>query len=228
MYHSSQPSFVFVFLVLRISPFRRLYHRNPWMDTAKGVCPLFDQYLSNQTNFFIQRFTGMTLPVATFLVENVFCILDDLFSPSHRIDAREFGIWVRDLPTLLTASQPGTRTHPSKAHSSKMLLFMDPIQECEAQLNNRRMLHPDVRDYEPLSPSRLHTWSNHMRTRRAEYSAPRFDSNPSSTCGDVSVGNDEHDNGEEFFTASARSTNGPRSSKTASYSLLSMLVTQTI
>ena len=190
------------------------------MGTAKGVCPHFDQYLSNQTNFFIQRFTGMTLPVATFLVENVFCILDDPTSGFRRIGAREFGIWVRDLPTLLTASQPGTRTHPSKAHSSKMLPFMDPIQECEAQLNNRWMLHPDVRDYEPLSPSRLHTWSNHMRTRRAEYSAPGFDSNPSSTCGAVSMGNDEHDNGEEFFTASARSTNGPRSSKTASYSLL--------
>ena len=198
------------------------------MDTAKGVCPLFNQYLSTQTNFFMQRFANMTLPVATFLVENVFCVLDDPTSGFQRIGAREFGIWVRDLPTLLAASQPGTRTHPSKAHSPKILSFMDPIQECEAQLNNRRMLHPDARDYEPPLPSRLHTGSNHMRTRRAEDGAPSFDSNPPSTCGDVSVGNDEHDNGEEFFTASARSTNGPRSSKTASYSLLSMLVTQTI
>jgi len=155
------------------------------MDTAKGVCPLFDQYLSNQTNFFIQRFAGMTLPVATFLVENVFCVLDDPTSGFQRIGAREFGIWVCDLPTLMTGSQQAeTRTHPSKAHCSKMRPFMVPVQ----------------------------------------------DSNPTSTWGDVSsVGNDEeHDNFEEFFTASAKSTNGPRSSKTASHSLSSMLATRTV
>ncbi|KAF8262881.1 kinase-like domain-containing protein [Lactarius quietus] len=91
-----------------------LYHYNPWMDTATGECSSFQLYRSNPTNFFMRRFAGMTLPVANFLVENVFCILEDPTDDSQRIGAREFGIWIRDLPTLLGASQPSTHPH---AHS---------------------------------------------------------------------------------------------------------------
>ncbi|KAH9953944.1 kinase-like domain-containing protein, partial [Russula dissimulans] len=54
-----------------------LYHCNPWVDTVKGGFSAFDEYLSNPASFFMRRFTGMTRPVATFLIENVFCILDD-------------------------------------------------------------------------------------------------------------------------------------------------------
>ena len=89
----------------------RLYHYNPWMDTATGECSSFQLYLSNPANFFMRRFAGMTLPVANFLVENVFCILDDPTDDSQRIGAREFGVWIRDLPTLIRASQPLTNTH---------------------------------------------------------------------------------------------------------------------
>ncbi len=73
---------------------RRLYHCNPWVDTVKDGCSSFDQYLLNPTNFFMRRFSGMTLPVANFLVDNVFCILDDPTDDSQRIGAREFGVWV--------------------------------------------------------------------------------------------------------------------------------------
>jgi hypothetical protein len=59
----------------------------------------------------MRRFTGMTSLVATFLVKNVFCILDDPTDDSQRINAREFGVWIRDLPTLMGASQPMTPTH---------------------------------------------------------------------------------------------------------------------
>ncbi|KAI0267023.1 hypothetical protein BC834DRAFT_872193 [Gloeopeniophorella convolvens] len=89
-----------------------LYHYNPWTDTATGGCPSFDLYLRNPTEFFMHRFAGMTLPVANFLVENVFCILDDPTDDSQRIGAREFGLWVRDLPALLGAPQSAAiRTH---------------------------------------------------------------------------------------------------------------------
>ena len=54
----------------------------------------------------------MTLPVANFLVENVFCILDDHTDDSRRIGAHEFGLWVRDLPALMAPSQPKKHTHP--------------------------------------------------------------------------------------------------------------------
>lgn len=98
-----------------------LYHYNPWMDTATGECSSFHLYLSNPTDFFMRRFAGMTLPLANFLVENVFCILDEPTDDSQRIGAREFGLWIRDLPTLMGASQPATLTHsrvPSTASIS--------------------------------------------------------------------------------------------------------------
>ena len=89
----------------------RLYHYNPWMDTATGECPSFHLYLSNPTSFLMRRFAGMTLPVANFLVENVFCILDDPTDDSQRICARKFGDWIHDLPTLMGASQSTTDTN---------------------------------------------------------------------------------------------------------------------
>ncbi|KAH9961490.1 hypothetical protein BC827DRAFT_1267507 [Russula dissimulans] len=88
-----------------------LYHCNPWVDTIQDGYSSFDQYLSNPMSFFLRRFAGMTPPVANFLVENVFCVLDDPTDDSQRIGAREFGIWVRDLPSLMGASQSATHTH---------------------------------------------------------------------------------------------------------------------
>jgi serine/threonine protein kinase len=109
----------------------RLYHYNPWMDTATGECSSFELYRSNPTNFFMRRFAGMTLPVANFLVENVFCILDDPTDDSQRIGTRVFGVWIRDLPTLLGSSQLSTHTYthsrvPSTASISCHLLASAP------------------------------------------------------------------------------------------------------
>ncbi|KAI9511209.1 kinase-like protein [Russula earlei] len=108
-----------------------LYHCNPWVDTVKGGCTSFDHYLSNPTSFFMRRFTGMTLPVANFLVENVFCILDEPTDDSQRIGAREFGIWIRDLPTLMAASQPVARTH-SRVPSTASVATGHPLASAPA------------------------------------------------------------------------------------------------
>jgi hypothetical protein len=56
----------------------------------------------------------MTFPVANFLVDNVFYILDDLTADSRHIGVHEFGVRVRDLPTLMGASHPGG-THTLRA-----------------------------------------------------------------------------------------------------------------
>ena len=109
----------------------RLYHCNPWVDTVKDGCSSFDQYLANPTNFFMRRFTGMTFPVANFLVENVFCILDDPTDDSQRIGAREFGVWVRDLPSLMAAPQPVTHTH-SRGPSTTSMATGHPIASAPA------------------------------------------------------------------------------------------------
>ena len=79
----------------------RLYHYNPWTDTAEGACSSFDLFSRDPVNFFMNRFTGMTHPVAELLANRVFCILDDPKDDSQRITARQFGAWAKDLPTLL-------------------------------------------------------------------------------------------------------------------------------
>ncbi|KAL7281261.1 hypothetical protein ACG7TL_004569 [Trametes sanguinea] len=86
-----------------------LYHYNPWTDTTLGVCSSFEAFRQQPVAFFMHRFTGMTLPVAEFLANNVFCILDGPEDDSRRISARAFGHWVKDLPDLLGG--PSIRGH---------------------------------------------------------------------------------------------------------------------
>ncbi|KAH9938922.1 kinase-like protein, partial [Amylocystis lapponica] len=87
-----------------------LYHYNPWTDTTQGACSSFELYRQQPVNFFMQRFAGMTLPVAQFLTNNVFCILTDPRDNSQRISAHAFGAWIKDLPTLLGSSSHSSHT----------------------------------------------------------------------------------------------------------------------
>ncbi|KAH9991761.1 kinase-like domain-containing protein [Russula vinacea] len=127
-----------------------LYHCNPWVDTVKDGFSSFDQYLLNPTNFFMRRFPGMTLPVANFLVENVFCILEDPTDDSQRIGAREFGVWVRDLPTFMAAPQSATHTH-SRGPSTTSAATGHPIASAPA---SRRPVsrQPSVASGSPRRP----------------------------------------------------------------------------
>jgi hypothetical protein len=100
----------------------RLYHYNPWTDTSHEVCSSFDLYRRDPVNFFMCRFTGMTHPVAEYLANKVFCILDDPEDDSRRTTAGEFGAWARNLPALLsshgihrTISNSSTQGHPISA-----------------------------------------------------------------------------------------------------------------
>jgi hypothetical protein len=102
------------------------------MDTATGECSSFQLYLSNPTQFFKRRFAGMSLPVANFLVENVFCILDDPTDDSQRIGARDFGVWIRDLPTLIGTSQPLTHAHTHSRVPSTASISGHPIASAPA------------------------------------------------------------------------------------------------
>jgi serine/threonine protein kinase len=96
-----------------------LYHCNPWTDTEKGACPSFDLYLHDPVNFFMNRFVGITRPVADFLASRVFCVLENPVDDSQRISAQGFGLWVKHLPTLLgvhgmhrTVSNSSTQGYP--------------------------------------------------------------------------------------------------------------------
>jgi len=96
-----------------------LYHFNPWTDTAQYACNSFDLYCQHPINFFLQRFAGMTRPVAQFLADQVFNILDtDAIDDSHRISARDFGKWVKDLPELL--GQPASINATGTSHHKRV------------------------------------------------------------------------------------------------------------
>lgn len=52
----------------------------------------------------------MTRPVADFLANRVFCILDDPSDDSPRVTASEFGTWIKNLPALLGGNHGMHRT----------------------------------------------------------------------------------------------------------------------
>lgn len=102
------------------SSFTRLYHCNPWTDTAQGACSTFDIFLRDPVNFFMYRFAGMTQPVAEVLANKVFNILDDPEDDSKRISAAGFGTWVRDLPDLLADDPKPRKGHQRNVSISSM------------------------------------------------------------------------------------------------------------
>ncbi|KAH7909953.1 kinase-like protein [Hygrophoropsis aurantiaca] len=89
-----------------------LYHYNPWTDTAEGACSSFSLFRQHGSAFFMQRFTGMTPAVAEFLASRVFCIPSPDSVTRYNVSSREFGTWVKDLPSLLGDRE----THPRPGH----------------------------------------------------------------------------------------------------------------
>jgi hypothetical protein len=173
----------------------------------------------------MQRFAGMTFPVARFLVRNVFCILDHPTSDSQRISAREFGVWVRDLPTLMTMSSPVPHIHfdlpMRKMHPSAATTRKD-----WSRIARGHVLIPDLRSYQTDLSRQHDKKTNYLRIRRGELRVTRLDRDPSGTNDDFSVENDDDDNYYEDFFAFGGISNGLGSSKTASRNLLSMLDSQ--
>ncbi|KAG9316689.1 kinase-like protein [Chiua virens] len=113
-----------------------LYHYNPWTDTAQGVCSSFNLFRQYGSNFFVQRFTGMTAPVAEFLATRVFCLPPSTsFSLSGNtvpVSAREFGAWIKDLPALLSESAPLGRpvTGHKRVVSASSITLGHPLSSC--------------------------------------------------------------------------------------------------
>ncbi|KAF8134617.1 hypothetical protein EV363DRAFT_1397010 [Boletus edulis] len=114
-----------------------LYHYNPWTDTVQGICPSFNLFRHHSSNFFMQRFTGMTTAVAEFLATRVFYLpLSASFSLSENmmtpVTAREFGAWIKDLPALLSESTPLSRPVPGhkRVVSASSITVGHPLSSC--------------------------------------------------------------------------------------------------
>ena len=80
----------------------------------------------------MRQIAGMTLPVANFLVESVFCILDDPTDDPQRIGAPEFGVSIRDLLTLLRSSQLSTNTYTHSRVPSTPSISCHPLASAPA------------------------------------------------------------------------------------------------
>lgn len=77
----------------------------------------------------MQRFAGMTLPVAEQLAHRVFNILAGTSDDSQRITASQFGFWAKDLPELLTQT-PSANHHTHKRVISVSSTTGHPISSC--------------------------------------------------------------------------------------------------
>ncbi|KAG2043538.1 kinase-like domain-containing protein [Suillus americanus] len=105
-----------------------LYHYNPWTDTSDGTCSSFSLFRAHGAHFFMQRFTGMTWPVAEFLAQRVFVLPP--FDANHTpVTAREFGAWVKDLPALLCDREPSHRGH-KRVLSTASSTVGHPLSSC--------------------------------------------------------------------------------------------------
>lgn len=105
-----------------------LYHYNPWTDTSDGACSSFSLFRAHGAHFFMQRFTGMTWPVAEFLTQRVFVLPP--FDASHMpVTARQFGAWIKDLPTLLCDREPSHRGH-KRVLSTASSTHGHPLSSC--------------------------------------------------------------------------------------------------
>lgn len=90
----------------------RLYHTNPWTDTAHGACPSFTAFRQDPVVFFMKLFTGMTHGFAEVLARRVFCVDDEEPRVNGRVKERrmtasELGAWVRSSLVDLLASDEG-------------------------------------------------------------------------------------------------------------------------
>lgn len=105
-----------------------LYHYNPWTDTSDGACSSFSLFRAHGAQFFMQRFTGMTWPVAEFLTQRVFVLPP--FDASHMpVTARQFGAWIKDLPTLLCDRESSHRGH-KRVLSTASSTLGHPLSSC--------------------------------------------------------------------------------------------------
>lgn len=84
-----------------------LFHRSPFTEPSME-CPSFAAYCEDPIRFLMESFDGLTMTVARFLTENVFCsISDEPDASQKRISAGEFSRWACGLVDHMGLSGPG-------------------------------------------------------------------------------------------------------------------------
>ncbi|KAG2171347.1 hypothetical protein INT43_002969 [Umbelopsis isabellina] len=80
------------------------WHRSPW-SRPDDTCPAYTCFTQNPTDFLMERFEGMTRPIATFLADRVFCS-----EKKGRVTTGEWMAWCKNLVTMFSddGSRPST------------------------------------------------------------------------------------------------------------------------
>ncbi|KAG8887859.1 hypothetical protein FRB98_008825 [Tulasnella sp. 332] len=133
-------------------------------------CSSFSAFLASPVQFFLQRFPGMTPPVADFLANHVFCVLDTpgMGGPlrgwsGKRASAKEFGEWVRRLPGLmgqgvglgLVNAQPSSAPTSLGVSGPRVIGVGGrpaPLERRGSRLANEMWLDEDENENEELTP----------------------------------------------------------------------------
>lgn len=118
-----------------------LFHRSPFKEPSVEHCASFSAFSFRPTLFLTEAFDGLTTEVAQFLCANVFCDVSQ--GRAHRISARGFGEWAKELPRLLGQQANGENREPRGACSS----VTSPLQLSRAPSMHR------VTDSVPHSPA---------------------------------------------------------------------------
>ncbi|WFC94515.1 hypothetical protein MBRA1_001145 [Malassezia brasiliensis] len=135
-----------------------LFHRSPFKEPSVEHCASFSAFSFRPTLFLTEAFDGLTTEVAQFLCANVFCDVSQ--GLTHRISARGFGEWSKELPRLLGQRANSDNHGPRGACSSvtsplqlsrtpSMHRVTDsvphsPLLERQALANSWCQAHPDA------------------------------------------------------------------------------------
>lgn len=105
-----------------------LFHRNPWKDPTYDDIN-FDNFLNDNVNFLLSKFTGIGRDVATYLSEHVLCVEVD-----QRVTAKAFGKWIKDLPEMIGGRKAMSQLKMARLENKstdKSLFVKSPVGEGE-------------------------------------------------------------------------------------------------
>jgi len=142
----------------------------------------------------MQRFTGMTRPVAEVLANKVFCLLPDSKEDAPRMSAAEFGAWARNLPNLL--GQHGIHRTVSSSSQGHRLSLSTPLS-----------LRPSSRNASGCTAAARTTPAMQARSlSRAPSLGPAYEREELSTVIDQDNEDDDNDADLEVEETTSRST----------------------
>ncbi|TIC03593.1 kinase-like protein [Wallemia mellicola] len=118
-----------------------LFKRNPWGEPNVEADESFDYYCQDPQMFLTGAF-ALTEPAAEYLAKNVLC---EETNEHHRITAREFGRWARDLHKYVNLpNQPSPSVKPAVLSNGFTPLQIPSRPQSPVKLSRSQVLKNDL------------------------------------------------------------------------------------